>query len=273
MLSSVSASGSFGLSCWSGDPAAMGLPHIHDDIEINLSSGALEYLIGGERVAVPAGSLLLFWAAQPHQLIEAEAGRRMHWVTIPLRMLLEWRLPPAFQGRLFAGEVFLLDAEALGVDERRLEQWEAELAGDAFERETARLDLRVQVRRVAAGAARASGAVASEPERRIELVTRMADYVTTHALEQVSVAEVARSVSLHPTYAMTLFKRVLGVTIGDYATTCRIQEAQRRLITTADSVAAIAHDVGYSSLSQFHAKFRSIVGVSPGAYRRGRTGE
>ena len=46
----------------------------HNEIELNLlESGRLVYLMGGRKVAVPAGRLTVFWAGVPHQILDFEA--------------------------------------------------------------------------------------------------------------------------------------------------------------------------------------------------------
>jgi AraC family transcriptional regulator of adaptative response / DNA-3-methyladenine glycosylase II len=48
----------------------------------------------------------------------------------------------------------------------------------------------------------------------------------------------------------------------------RVEAAQRRLLTTERTLAAVAADVGYAGLPAFDAGFRSLAAMSPAAYRR-----
>jgi AraC-like DNA-binding protein len=80
--------------------------------------------------------------------------------------------------------------------------------------------------------------------------------------------EVAASVSLHPNYAMQLFRRYTGRTIVNYLNQYRIAHAQQLLLTTDKSVLDIAYESGFNSLSRFYAVFRATCKQSPGRYRQ-----
>ena len=268
----------FGFSVWRGEPGSMDRAHTHDDVELNVATGTLEYIIRGERVVVPPGAVLLFWASQPHQLVGFERDADVTWLTVPLRTLLGWRLPAGFVERLLRGALTVVGPgrgePGPGLfDAVALERWRHELAESGFAAETARKDIEVQFRRLAVSATAAparDGAAGTDGDQSAAIVARMAAFAAENAHRNPRVAEVAAVVHLHPQYAMTLFKRVLGVSIGGYLTICRIHEAQRLLVTTADPVALVAEKVGYGSLSQFYDKFRRVTGVSPAVYRRGR---
>ena len=45
-------------------------------------------------------------------------------------------------------------------------------------------------------------------------------------------ADVAAAVHLHPSTAAAVFRRAMGVSIGEYLAQCRVAEAQRLLIST-----------------------------------------
>ena len=69
-------------------------PDRHNEIELNLlKNGSLTYLFGGERVTVPHGSLIAFWAAIPHQIIGYSGEPEYYVVTLPLAWFLQCRLP------------------------------------------------------------------------------------------------------------------------------------------------------------------------------------
>ncbi|WP_285115577.1 helix-turn-helix domain-containing protein [Leifsonia sp. fls2-241-R2A-40a] len=273
-MSATIVQGSFGLASWEGDTAGMSEPHLHDDVEINVCASPIRYVIRGQELLVPSNAFVLFWAAQPHQLLTVEPAR-MNWVTVPLRRMLTWQLPAPLLQRLLSREVITGPCTAATFDEESVRVWRSELEGDRIQRDTAERDIEVRLRRVllshepgSRGETPPAGITASGSGT--DAVATMARYITEHASRPLPVAEVAAAAHLHPNYAMALFKRVLGVTIGEYVASCRIHEAQRLLITSTTSIADIAHQSGYSSVSQFHDRFRQVVGMSPGAYRRAR---
>ncbi len=66
------------------------------------------------------------------------------------------------------------------------------------------------------------------------------------------------------------FTRRIGQSPGQYRIRRRIERACVLLEGTADSVTAIAGQLGYASPYEFSAQFRQWMGVAPQAYRGGR---
>ena len=98
-------------------------------------------------------------------------------------------------------------------------------------------------------------------------VEKMAQYIGEHALEDISSEDVAAAAGLHPNYAMSLFKRAVGITIKQSITRQRLDMAQSMLIATDLPVATIAFDCGFGSLSSFYAAFEQRFHKSPAAFR------
>ena len=96
----------------------------------------------------------------------------------------------------------------------------------------------------------------------------MARWISRHAVDDIRVADVARQVHLAPQHAMTVFRRSLGITMGEYLAQCRVARAQQLLLTRDMPVAEVGSAAGFQSQSQFHARFRERCGESPAAYRR-----
>jgi uncharacterized cupin superfamily protein len=66
-----------GFRVWRGMAGCMPAAHSHADVELNcVLSGALRYFFGGRFVRVTPGTVALFWAGIPHQLVAAPRARR-----------------------------------------------------------------------------------------------------------------------------------------------------------------------------------------------------
>ncbi len=264
--------GSFGLACWRGPTRAMTVAHRHDDLEFNHADVDLEYVIDGRSHLIAAGTVAVFWAARPHQLVGGSAPGVETWLTVPLRSALGWRLPTEFMRRMLRGEVAVTpSAPAIRLDELAT-RWRPELGADGVERRVAEIEIEAFALRVAGvvggvSAPRGSGPPTADTAPRTAAVA-MAAYVSEHAADDISVAEVAASVHLNPQYAMTVFRRSLGVTIGDYLAQCRVATAQQLLLTTDQPVPDVGFAAGFRSQSQFYERFARWCGQSPGAYRR-----
>ena len=109
---------------------------------------------------------------------------------------------------------------------------------------------------------------ASHDAARAIHVERMAQFIGENAMEDISVEDVANAASLHPNYAMALFKRSLGLTINQSITRHRLDTAQSLLIATDMAVTEIAFNCGFGSLSRFYDAFNQRFRTSPRAFRQ-----
>ena len=277
-----------GLACWSGPVQPMTRPHRHDDIEVNVVlHGDLSYRFGSRLVNIPAGSTAIFWAALPHQLVGVDGSAEVRWLTIPLDMVLRWRLPDRLITRLLVGEPLLTDtnlASAVVLSDLTsttqpttaqdaLEwfgQWAADLAAEDPELEQiALLEMEAFLRRITRVAHPASDAPSADQTSGTRSRTvAMATFIATHFRESIAVDDVADVVHLHPHYAMQVFRSAVGSTIGTYLTQCRLAEAQRLLIMTNLTVASVAAEAGFGSSGRLYAACADAGIPSPANYRR-----
>lgn len=89
----------------------------------------------------------------------------------------------------------------------------------------------------------------------------------------LTLRDVARSVTYSRRQFIRTFRRVTNVTVGEYLTNMRMEEAKRLLETTSLKVSMICHKVGFESIGSFNKRFRSDVGLTPTTYRKQRAQE
>nr|WP_246314531.1 helix-turn-helix domain-containing protein [Kineococcus aurantiacus] len=245
--------------------------HRHDDLEINVAvRGTLDYLFGGERVTVPQGHTAMFWAAAPHRLLPTADAPDSDtcWIHVPLTAVLRWSLPEGFSARVLSQDTVVVPTRALGEHvEAQFATWERDVAAGVGT-ETVLLEANALVLRILAheGSSPAPGR-RTDPRP----VALMARFTAENFREPISPADIARSVNLNPNYATTLFRRATGATLGEQLLRHRLAEAQRLLLTTSMTTAAVAHAAGFGSGSSLYAHFSRACGCSPGAYRATRT--
>lgn len=259
------------LMCWQGRGKAMAAAHRHDDLEVNIVDGAsLTYLSGGDLIEIKPGHAAVFWAAIPHRLIDCPHNwaARVRWLHIPVTTALGWNLPADTFASLLRGTPLV----AAGVDHPApadFTRWSADLASGSVERrEIALLEMQASVRRLVLQ----STAPDPQPsvDDRVRHVATMARFAAAHYREPIGTAEVACAAGLHPNYAMSLFRAVLGTTLHSYLTQRRVAEAQRLLLTTQATTSQIALACGFGSQSAFYASFTRQCDAPPGEYRRTR---
>ena len=98
-------------------------------------------------------------------------------------------------------------------------------------------------------------------------VDAMCSYITSHLGVNFSLKDVADVVDLSPYYASRIFKEDMGLTIMEYATKARMNEAKHLLSNPRYRVEEIAAQLGYSDSSYFGRVFKKSVGMSPRQYR------
>ncbi len=85
--------------------------------------------------------------------------------------------------------------------------------------------------------------------------------------EDVRFEDVARDVGLVPRSLARRFEDEVGMTWRAALRRMRVLRAIEELAAGQESVTAIAHTVGYTSLSAFNAAFRDLTGRTPTQYR------
>ena len=100
------------------------------------------------------------------------------------------------------------------------------------------------------------------------LTNRAAEYIDAHVREHLTLAGIARDIRVSSTYLSSRFAEKNGVTVNQYITRKKIEEAKLLLETTNYSLADISEYLSYSSQSHFQNRFKSVIGVTPGEYRQ-----
>lgn len=84
-----------------------------------------------------------------------------------------------------------------------------------------------------------------------------------------TVASLATAVGMSRSALAARFGQVVGIAPMAYLTRWRLEKAAAMLHQGAAGVSQVASSVGYDSGAAFGKAFKRIVGVAPGAYRRG----
>jgi AraC family transcriptional regulator, melibiose operon regulatory protein len=262
----------YGLTCVHWQPSSMLRPDHHSEIELNfLRSGSLTYLLGGQKCVAVAGRLSMFWAANPHQIIEFSDDADYIVATIPLQCFLGWKLPEHFVQALMRGQFLSEPSDAMkDRDTQLLTQWAADLQDNPAEMERpVLLEMQARLTRFALNLPSQENrhSLTSVPETSLTKIEQMACYIALHYTQKLKVEQIADHVKLNPNYAMNLFRKAFGTTLINYITLHRISHAQRLLTTTDKSITEIALQSGFLSISRFNDAFSRACGHSPREYR------
>jgi AraC-like DNA-binding protein len=100
--------------------------------------------------------------------------------------------------------------------------------------------------------------------RRIESVMK---YLNTNYDKRITLAELAKLVSMTETSLSRFFKVRTGKTIIDTLQEIRLGNATRMLIETTQSVNEVAYKCGFNNLANFHRIFRKKKKCTPNEFR------
>lgn len=85
--------------------------------------------------------------------------------------------------------------------------------------------------------------------------------------ENLSVSQIAKKLCVSEYYLMHAFKKLTGITIGEYKAALRISQAKILLKDREKTVTEVSELCGFESLDYFSKAFRKAEGVSPSQYR------
>lgn len=99
-------------------------------------------------------------------------------------------------------------------------------------------------------------------------LTPALEHVLANYGRPLTVGDLARRADLSPSHLQREFRRLFGMTVGDYVLRLRLLMARRRLRTTTDAVGRIATECGFYDQAHFTRAFKIYTGQTPLEYRR-----
>jgi AraC family transcriptional regulator, melibiose operon regulatory protein len=249
-------------------------PHMHSQIEFNyVLQGSMTYRVDEREVVVSAGRLTMFWGMIPHQVVALTEPTFFICLYAPMSIFLGLPTSGGLREAIFSGSV--IEAQVNHTYDRDIVlRWQEELLSeDRMTADIVRDELSARIRRIDRDGWRdlrqQSHLLAHVSHNDgIVHVERMVRYIGEHAHEEISVERVAQTADLHPNYAMTLYKRLTGTTINQSIIRHRLDMAQSMLIASEATVARIAYDCGFGSLSSFYTAFDKRFHLTPLNFRR-----
>ncbi|GGA38719.1 AraC family transcriptional regulator [Pelagibacterium lentulum] len=265
------AFGRFGVRWFA--PQLMDAEHWHGHIEFNwLTDGGMDYIIDGRPVSIPANRLVMFWAGVPHKTVSLKtcaSDARQCNIYLPLDAFLYMTNLGELTEIMMGGGIIALPVDA--VDKALLERWYGDYrSGDAERTDILRSEIANMLRRTALVGWDVilepwieSITPATRSASPLRYVVAMVKYVLEHLSEPLSSKEIAKVVGLHPNYALNLFTSVMGISVQKFVIRMRLIRARSLLFEGNISIANVAFESGFTSLSQFYEHFRAGYGTTP----------
>ena len=115
--------------------------------------------------------------------------------------------------------------------------------------------------------------VAPKPDPQAEAIARAATFLTTHAGERTKLDDLAAASGLGKFALQRGFKRVLGVTPGDFAREQRKDRFRDKVRKPRLSITDAVYEAGFGSSSRLYEAVDATLGMSPTAMKSGGAGE
>lgn len=96
----------------------------------------------------------------------------------------------------------------------------------------------------------------------------IAQYIHSHYINDIRLAELAKTFFISPHYLSHKFKAVTGFSITDYIHSIRIKRTQELLINTNKKIIDISQACGFGSVSQFQRVFHKYCHMTPRQFRK-----
>jgi AraC-like DNA-binding protein len=98
------------------------------------------------------------------------------------------------------------------------------------------------------------------------------DYLEASFAENVPLKQLASLAGLAPCHFLRAFRRRVGLPPAEYQMHLRLIRA-KALLRRGMPIASVAAEVGFADQSHLTRRFKAVVGLTPGAYVRGGTGD
>ncbi len=95
----------------------------------------------------------------------------------------------------------------------------------------------------------------------------VAEYVSTHIQERITVHDIARELKLNASYLNFSFKKQTGECVSSFIQRSKVKRAQEMLSMRQYTITDIWTALGYFDQSHFNKHFKKFTGITPRQYR------
>ena len=107
----------------------------------------------------------------------------------------------------------------------------------------------------------------SQDAKKISQLKPAMEYMQYHYELPITLEDVAKQAHLSVSRLAHLFKEEVGITVIEYLTNIRINQAKQQLLMTNNNCTQICFGVGYNNQSYFTRIFKQVVGMTPRQFR------
>ena len=110
----------------------------------------------------------------------------------------------------------------------------------------------------------------SQPDPELSFTDSVVAYIKRHHCQSITSEDICRRFSCSRSYMSGQFNRDMGMSVREYITSLRIEDAKQLLEFSKISITEIALSIGYSDSNYFTSLFKRKVGLTPSQYRNSK---
>ena len=247
--------------------------HAHDFYELYcLLDGQMDFIVNGCRYKLAPGSLLLIAPGEMHRSEPQDERREFErvvlWLSRDFVNSLSTMLPRIVQtisGENHRWNLIVPDEETYRVLHSLLFSllYEKELA-DADSQFLSRLIVMQLMVHLSRFLARSPSATPVDKGARYAATMKIYEYINEHFREEIGVSSLAEQFYMDKNTLTRQFKRIIGLTPGEYIRRKRLENA-RELLQHGTGAQEAGYRSGFSDYSAFYRAFRQEYGIAPSA--------
>lgn len=254
--------------------------HIHGNIEIiYIKEGSYTMLLDDVEYKLSVGDVILFRSNAIHHIITGSSARNSYYVlTLKPEVIRSLAAPSTAGIYSLSFAVNHFDAKCLwSKEELTTAAPEIQAGLDMLIREFynnenfSDIALKLAAGTILLGMMRSGATVqdtSSETNAEtIDSIYKAVVYINSHYADDISVGQLCLQAGMSYSYFSRSFKSITGKNFKEYLNTIRVNQAERLLVTTNQTISEISSACGYNDISYFIKVFREYNGMPPQTYR------
>lgn len=255
-------------------PSAIPIKNLHQEIEfVYVLSGILELSVNETELSLEKGSLIGIGPNIIHQLYPERNPSRQ----AKLKYLPKWFLTPFLESNLFDSQEkkMLVDL----YNHAFVVRHDAEISNTFIQMLNHATDPFYQLT-LLAGVSAITKRLLNKPELIIKhiyctqqnksLLGTAISFINENYANHLTLKMLADHLGFSESYCSRYLRRMFGTSFTDYVNIVRINNAQRFLAYTNDSITEISDKTGFSSSQCFCRTFKAKTGLTPTRFRTSR---
>src|SRR5690606_7693712 len=99
-------------------------------------------------------------------------------------------------------------------------------------------------------------------------IKKSRDYIQKHLDEKITLDQAASVANMSASHFCRVFKKATDMNFSEYVARIRVERAKEMLVESNYTMAHIAYDCGFNSVTDFNRTFKKITGLTPTEFRK-----